>query len=317
MRDPTAAAVDAAAVRRFLTFRSAGNLYALPAEDVLEVIHVPAVARVPQSPASVARPREPARHGPAARRPAGAARLDRRVGRRRSQPRPSCSMPEPRSRLAVDSVDSLVAIAEDRIEVRESELSARPGELLRGAFRSSSSDDVAKILDIKRLLGAAFRSSTRGRRDRRARRAAAEPTQRPATIASAAVDARHVRGRGTGIRSRARLRAGNPARARRRRGRAARRGARPRRDVVARPPAAAAVAARAARLSARAGCGWARESRRHENRRRAGGARRGPRASHLGRAGRRASTRFRRCSRRAPAAKRASKPSIAASKAAG
>src|SRR5688572_32330344 len=53
MRDNGAAPGDAAAVRRFLTFRLGGILYALPAEYVLEVIHIPAVARVPHSPPSL------------------------------------------------------------------------------------------------------------------------------------------------------------------------------------------------------------------------------------------------------------------------
>ena len=35
---------------RFLTFRIDGQLYALPAEQVAEVIRLPAVARVPQAP---------------------------------------------------------------------------------------------------------------------------------------------------------------------------------------------------------------------------------------------------------------------------
>src|SRR5688500_2336316 len=40
----------AAGTRRFLTFRLAEQLYALPAESVAEVIRVPSVARIPQSP---------------------------------------------------------------------------------------------------------------------------------------------------------------------------------------------------------------------------------------------------------------------------
>ena len=43
------AAVEAA-TRRFLTFRLDDALYALASEHVLEVIHVPSVARVPLSP---------------------------------------------------------------------------------------------------------------------------------------------------------------------------------------------------------------------------------------------------------------------------
>ena len=40
-------------VRRFLTFRLERRLYALPTEDVVEVIRVPAVARLPQGPKSL------------------------------------------------------------------------------------------------------------------------------------------------------------------------------------------------------------------------------------------------------------------------
>ena len=35
---------------RFLTFRVDGELYALPANEVAEIIRLPAVARVPQAP---------------------------------------------------------------------------------------------------------------------------------------------------------------------------------------------------------------------------------------------------------------------------
>ncbi|HEY3518103.1 MAG TPA: chemotaxis protein CheW [Gammaproteobacteria bacterium] len=51
MRDQRAAAE--AVPRRFLTFRLDASLYALPSELVLEVIHVPAVARVPHSPTAL------------------------------------------------------------------------------------------------------------------------------------------------------------------------------------------------------------------------------------------------------------------------
>jgi len=183
MRDPTPAGVDAAAVRRFLTFRSAGNLYALPAEDVLEVIHVPAVARVPQSPASLL--------GLANLRGTVLPLVDLRalLGTTGASAEASATKAivldagTPLA-LAVGSVESLVTIATDRIEVRESELGAQPGELLRGAFRSSSGDEAAKILDIKRLLSGAFEQHARPARQARAKAAAED--QRPATIASAA-----------------------------------------------------------------------------------------------------------------------------------
>ena len=183
MRDQAAAPVDDAAVRRFLTLRHGGTLYALPAEYVLEVINIPAVARVPLSPRSLL----------------GIANL-------RGTVLPLVSLSELLGKdaasaaaaatkaivldagthlaLAVQSVDALVAIAEDRIEVRESELSAERGEELRGAFRSESRDAVVKILDIRKLLGAAFSQQARAPRQLRAGKSGAGEMQR-----SAAVDA--------------------------------------------------------------------------------------------------------------------------------
>ena len=220
--------------------------------------------------------------------------------------------------LAVDSVEALVAIAADRIEVRESELSAQPGRAApRRVSLGAAATRSRRYSTSRGCSEPRLRSSARGRRDRRARAEPPATTQRPATSASAAsmLVTFEVAGQEFALElaavqeilpAPAVVVAVPRAEALVARG-----------DLVARPPAAAAVVARAARLSARAGRGWTRESRRHESRRRAGGARRGSRASDLGRAGRRPSTRFRRFSRRAPAAKRASRPSIAARKVAG
>ena len=198
----------------------------------------------------LARPREPSRHGPAARGPAGAARLER-TARRGPLRRPSCSMRSSarawrwtRSTSLVDDRRATASKCANRSSAREPRRAA-PRRVSLGA----DSDDAAKILDIKQLLGAAFaqqpRPARQVARDRAAAADAAAGNDRERRV-----DAGDVRGRGTRIRARARRRAGNSAGARRRRGRAARRGARPRGDVVARPPAAAAVVARAARLSA-------------------------------------------------------------------
>ena len=116
---------------RFLTLRSGGQLYALPAEQVAEVIRLPAVARVPQAPKGLL----------------GLANL-------RGNVLPVASLQgllggEPRAdaatraivlegaapvALAVDVVDALVTVDADRIETRQAELAARPGERLKGAF---------------------------------------------------------------------------------------------------------------------------------------------------------------------------------------
>src|SRR6185369_10381522 len=67
--------------------------------------------------------------------------------------------------LAVDAVEVLVTVAADKIETRQAELAARPGERLKGAFMLDGKG-VAKILDIAALIGAAFvqEASARPRR---------------------------------------------------------------------------------------------------------------------------------------------------------
>ena len=47
---PEAIGQAATSVRRYLTFRSGSQNYALPAEEVAEIIIMPTVARLPQSP---------------------------------------------------------------------------------------------------------------------------------------------------------------------------------------------------------------------------------------------------------------------------
>jgi len=158
-------AAQEAATRRFLTFRLDGALYALPSEHVLEVIHVPAVARVPLSPRALL--------GVANLRGAVLPLVDLRglLGSQRTSTAATATKAivldaGARVALAVDSVDSLEAIAEGSIETRESELGARDGELLTGAFRSARHEEVAKVLDIERLLAAAFTRQARPRRQR-------------------------------------------------------------------------------------------------------------------------------------------------------
>jgi purine-binding chemotaxis protein CheW len=155
--------------RRFLTFRLAERLYALPAESVAEVIRVPSVARVPQSP--------PALLGLANLRGAVLPLVSVRqlIGVADSAERTSAAKAivldgaAPLA-LSVDSVDALVAVAEDNIEVREAELSANEGERLTGAFHTGTRAEAAKILDVERLLSGAFahRQSARKARVRTA-----------------------------------------------------------------------------------------------------------------------------------------------------
>ena len=160
------ATADTSAVRRFLTFRLARTLYALPAEFVSEVIQIPAAARVPQSP--------PALLGLANLRgtvlPLVGLRellgLAETTGAAASKAIVlDAGTPVA---LAVESVESLAAVAGDRIEVREAELSAHDGEQLSGTFHSDADAEVAKVLDIKGLLAAAFAQRERPQRQARA-----------------------------------------------------------------------------------------------------------------------------------------------------
>jgi purine-binding chemotaxis protein CheW len=128
------------------------RLYALPAEDVSEVIRIPSVARVPRSPAALL--------GLASHRGAviplaslrgllgvvegGAFSTSRAIVLDQGAP----------VAIAVDSVHALVVIPADSLETRQSELAAEAGERLKGAFSSDAL--VAKVLDIQGLLESAF-----------------------------------------------------------------------------------------------------------------------------------------------------------------
>jgi purine-binding chemotaxis protein CheW len=145
---------------RFLTFRVGGELYALPANQVAEVIRLPAVARVPQAPRGLL----------------GLANL-------RGSILPVASVrglmgadesAEATTRaivldgaapvaLAVDAVEALVAVETEQIETRQAELATRPGERLKGAFAADGKKTIAKILDIEGLIGAAFVQEARAR----------------------------------------------------------------------------------------------------------------------------------------------------------
>jgi len=171
-----------AAARRFLTFRLDGALYALPSEHLLEVIHVPPVARVPLSPRALL--------GVANLRGAVLPLVDLRglLGAPASATTATKAIvldAGARVALVVDSVDSLAAVDEDKIETRESELGARDGELLSGAFRSLRHEEVAKILDIERLLAAAFTQQAKSRRSHGDASLAADDRRRAAPASEA------------------------------------------------------------------------------------------------------------------------------------
>ena len=148
------AEAENAAALRFLTFRIGERHYALPAADIAEVIRIPVMARVPQSPAALL----------------GLANLRGSVlpavSLRGLLGMPAAAIGQAARALVldagapvalvVDAVDSLVAIAPDAVETRQTELSAEQGERLTGAFQTGPNQHAVKILDIKTLLDTAF-----------------------------------------------------------------------------------------------------------------------------------------------------------------
>jgi purine-binding chemotaxis protein CheW len=164
MPDSPVASTAGVGALRFLTFRVAERSYALPAEEIAEVMRVPAMTRVPQSPQALL----------------GVANL-------RGSVLPVASLrgllgmsdaPLPPSARAVvvdvgmivaivvDAVIALVEVAPARIQQGQAALGAEPGERLKGSFQDGAGS-AARILDVRALLDAAFAHARR--KDREAR----------------------------------------------------------------------------------------------------------------------------------------------------
>jgi purine-binding chemotaxis protein CheW len=165
---------------RFLTLRAGGRWYALRAEQVSEVMHVPAMTRVPQSPGALL--------GIANLRgsvlPVASLRGLLGMAEKADLPDARAVILDLGARVAivVDEVDALVSIAAERIEKKQAELGAEPGERLDGAFQTGSDNHAAKILDIKALLDAAF--AQRSRSVRQLRRSEAAGAQNQNSVAA-------------------------------------------------------------------------------------------------------------------------------------
>jgi purine-binding chemotaxis protein CheW len=166
MPEPSASP-GSAELRRFLTFKVAEQLFAVPAEFVAEIIELPSVARVPHSPTALlglANLRGAVLPLVSSRALLG---LGEQTAPRNDKTRAVVVEASSPLALAVDSVDALVSVANRDIEVSEAELGAAPGERLAGAFRIGKTAAVAKILDIDGLVNAAF--AQRKRNDGKAR----------------------------------------------------------------------------------------------------------------------------------------------------
>ena len=144
--------VSKPADQRFLTFKSEGRFYALPAASVAEVVRVPTLARVPQAPRSLI--------GLINLRgsvvPVASVRA--LLGRDDATTTPASRLivldgASPVA-LAVDEVTNLVRIAPERVKTTEADVASESGEYLRGVFEDSS--HITKVLDIQELLRRAF-----------------------------------------------------------------------------------------------------------------------------------------------------------------
>lgn len=161
MAEPGAAAEARSGALRFLTFRMGDRLYALPAEEVSEVIRIPAIARLPQAPRGLM--------GLANLRGAvlPVASLRGLLGEGSETGSASRAVvldgASPVA-LAVDSVEALVSVEADRVETAPAEIAAEPGERLRGAFQTAGHGPVAKVLDLAALLESAFARTARSER---------------------------------------------------------------------------------------------------------------------------------------------------------
>lgn len=136
---------------QYLTFRANGRLYALPALAVAEIIAVPPVAKLPQSPKpllGMANLRGSVMAVASLR-----ALLGHEIEVAGVHTRAIVLDGASPIAITIDAVESLVSMGQAQVETRQSKLAAEPGELLNGAFMDGV---AAKILDMPALLARAF-----------------------------------------------------------------------------------------------------------------------------------------------------------------
>jgi len=169
---------------RFLTFKSEGRFYALPAASVSEVARMPMLARVPHAPRSLIGLAN--LRGSVIPVASVSVLLGREDAATTSASRLIVLEGASPVALAVDEVASLVRVAPEQVRTAEAEVAAEAGEHLRGVFDSGA--HVTKILDIPELLRRGFEHRT-ARRQMRDNMASATTT----TVAAASVKIEHQR----------------------------------------------------------------------------------------------------------------------------
>lgn len=169
--------------QKYLTFAAGGRHYALPAGEIMEIIAMPAVARLPVSP--------PALLGMANLRGTAVpvASLRCLLGQKAGAAAPRAIVldgPSPVV-LVIDSVTALLSLEAGAIETQAALMAALPGEVLRGAF--SRGTEATKILDVQAMLARAFAQRPQTATGRLPRRtgAAAAPAAKPDLFVSFAV----------------------------------------------------------------------------------------------------------------------------------
>ena len=162
MPDTGSLTSQAGPTRHFLTFRLNDRFYALPASEVAEVIRIPVVARMPQSPKGLmglANLRGAILPVASGRSLLGQEDITDAVHGRAIVMNGTAPVA-----FAVDAVNELVELAESDIETREAELATLAGELLNGAFQPRAGGPVVKLLNVPALLSAAFVARERPQR---------------------------------------------------------------------------------------------------------------------------------------------------------
>jgi len=163
----------------FLTLRSNGEHYALPSDEISEVIRLPALARVPQAPPGLlglANLRGSVLPVASLRGLLGVseAASDTVAGQRAIVLDHGAPVA-----LVVDAVEGLTTVETNQIETGQAELGAKPGERLKGIFTvraPGGASNAVKILDIEGLIDSAFVQPERARRGGTVGQAAAAAT---------------------------------------------------------------------------------------------------------------------------------------------
>jgi purine-binding chemotaxis protein CheW len=145
----SAAARDRDDERRYLAFKAGERTYALPAEDVAEIVRVPALARVPQAPPSLLG------LGNLRGRVTPVASLRALLGGIPDAPGGLALLLAGAAPVAIAIDGAPVLVSVDDLRTDDMARLARPEEHVVAMF-SLGGDDVARVLDVQALLKQSF-----------------------------------------------------------------------------------------------------------------------------------------------------------------